>query len=417
MSYEYENENEQLNRSGRKEKRRKKVKTRNIVLIIVSIIIVAAGIYGYNFVKNYFNLVDNLESVDGEEAVVVNNLSEEPFTVLITGVGTNGYDGEAPIADAIMVAAVNPKTKSVDLVSVPRDNYLPRGAACESAVGLYDKVTHMGANIGCLESTLEDVFDIEINYYVSVNFVGFVDIINALGGVEMHVPDLREGFNNYQGSAADGTYLSSELQDGIQWCEHGSNRSPYSVCFTEFGPQTVDGEHALALSRSRHYDSDFARSNRQNEMIKAIMNKATSPSGLLSMNKLLEAVNGNVSTNIPQNQFLDFANLAKSLTSNSDGQSLQIRSTQLQGLSGSFDGEVSGYASYNAVPVPSIENIRMKFASTLDGTIFIDESAFNFDEVNYQSEYAPYFGGDYLGIDVPLSEVKSYRSTEQPQQV
>src|SRR5699024_6428039 len=140
-------------------------------------------------------------------ANAVNDLQNEPFAVMILGEGTNNQDDESG-ADSISLLVINPKEKIARLIGVPRDSYLPRGKSCDYA-GNYDKITNSVNSISCLQDTLEDVFDVTINYYVSINFISFVNIVDTLGGVEMNVPDLREGFEAWSGDASDGTYISS----------------------------------------------------------------------------------------------------------------------------------------------------------------------------------------------------------------
>jgi len=387
-------------------KRRKKRKPRWWLIILSLILVLALGGGGYVYIlyNQYRGLVNNLGAEGGKTANAVDNLNQEPFAVMILGEGTNNLDGEAG-ADSISLLIVNPREKLARLVGVPRDSYLPRGASCNAAT-YYDKITNSGGDIACLQDTLEDVFDVKINYYVSINFISFVKIVDTLGGVEMDVPDLREGFEAWSGSYDDGTYLSSSspLKNGEQWCEHDSMRNPYAVCFNQFGPQTVDGEHALALARSRHYDSDFARSERQMDLIKAIVSKVSSNFNVFSVNSLLAAADGNIKTNIEESQFMDFARLGKSLMAD-EADPFTIQSLQLDGASDTFAGDLNT-ASFNKVSIFSIEDIRMKIAQTLtpdDFSMLIPEAFYYDPEISqyaskYQRYHTPAFLESYMDV-------------------
>ena len=343
-----------------------------ILGIIVALLVTSIGGYGISIWQNYQKNIKEMNKNDLPDAKQVADVNKTPFTVLLIGLGTNGFDGENTLADSINILTVNPEKRIAEIVALPRDSYVPFGEACEWGAGYYDKVTHTtsvdAGGAACLQSTLEDLFDIEINYYVSINFNGFVKIVDALGGITMNVPDLRSGFEAWQGDIDEGTYLDPSLKTGDQWCEHNSNRDPYQICFKQFGEQVVNGEQALALARSRHYDSDLGRSLRQTELIKAIAKKSMSMSGLFSINGLLDAAGATIETNIPADQFPRFIPLAANLFGPDNETPMQIRTTQLAGRGSTFVGDriSSMEVYYSLVPISSIEDIRFKLATALD---------------------------------------------------
>ena len=408
-----------LTRKSIRKKKRKVIRTiKKFLLLTLSLLIIGGVVYVGNIGWNFYKLMTNIGGDDGDSATIVDDVNTEPFAVLISGIGTNGVDNQDNLADSINVIAVNPKGSFAEIVSIPRDSYLQRGSTCEYA-RYYDKITHSGYSTSCMESTMEELFDIEINYYVNLNFNGFVEIVDALGGVEMNVPDLRDGFNDYPGAPYDDIPDPYYLQDGTQWCEHDRARNPFAICFNQFGLQQVNGEQSLALARSRHYDSDFARSLRQTELIKAILQKLNSSSTLFSIDRLLAAVTGNVETNVAPNQFMDFIELARKLFSSDNG--FEIRTTQLDGESGTFDGEISGELSYNRVTIPSIEDIRQKLAFALqtDAPLLINTQAqyFTVDLNQYASvyrtqDYQTGFLYDYMDVRDRDTIASYWRRTE-----
>jgi len=400
------NEPNEHKRKGKKKWKRWQLVTLSVVLVIF-LFVSGVGLY---FWARFENVINSFGSTPN--TAKVNNVTKEPFAVMLLGAGTNGEDGEGA-ADSITLFVVNPAANVARIVSVPRDSYLPRGASCESP-GYYDKIANSGNDISCLQDTLSEVFDVQINYHMSINFVSFVKIVDTLGGVEMDVPDLREGFTNWNGESMS---AHAYKKNGLQWCEHDSARNPYAICFDAFGKNLVDGEHALALARSRHYDSDFSRSARQSELIRAIANKVVNNFNIFAINDLLTAAEGNIQTNIPTNQFFDFAKLGQQLMSSQSGFSIQA--LQLDGASSQFQGDLY-YASFNQVSLFSIEHIRYQIAKTINPADFplVNITGFYHDPgerelSEFTSKYENYnnrgFLKDTMDIQDPY-DVKKYNA-------
>ncbi|GBU11349.1 transcriptional regulator [Erysipelotrichaceae bacterium] len=375
---------------------KKRKKYQKIFIITFSIFLLLAastGAYSWSVYQTYLATAANVTENDIPAAEVIDDISIEPFSILFIGIGTNGNDGEASLADSINLLTINPQANYAEAIAIPRDSFLPFGEACDWGVGYYDKITHATSS-SCLQTSLENVFDLKINYYVSADFNGFIKIIDALGGIEMEVPDLREGFENYAGDPSDGAFLSPSLKTGDQWCEHNSNRDPFAICFSHFGPQILDGEQALALARSRHYDGDWGRSLRQSELIKAIITKTSSPSIIASAPRLLAAVGDSIETNIPPEQFFDFANLGKDLFSQQsvdESNKFSIRTTQLAGVGGIYPGHrIQENLYFSLVPIASIEDIRYKIKRALsdgDAPLSIENFDFAIDSSQQSNPY------------------------------
>lgn len=379
-----------LNQGRRRKMKKKHPFVRAIVFLLIITLLLIGGLAGYLFYK--VSLVGNAIS-KGTPDVESVNVEMESFAVLFIGSGTNGEDGQAALSDSINLFLVNPKKMYTEAIAIPRDAYLRFSDVCDWPSGEYDKITH-AKDAQCLQRTLEETLDLRINYYVQLNFLGFVKIVDALGGVEMDVPDLRVGFENFRGDPSDGLYLDPDLKNGAQWCESDSKRNAYAVCFDTFGPQVVNGEQALALARTRHYDGDTARNLRQSALIKSIIQKATTPEGVLSINNLLDAIasDGTVKTNIPTEQFMSFANLGKTLLSNKENGNFAMRTTQLGVYPGTFVGETGIEASYARVPITELEKIREIVANTFnDGEPLLLPSDFYF---NVNTDEAPTTEGD-----------------------
>ena len=203
-------------------------------------------------------------------------VAEEPFTVYISG---NDSYGEVTTAegrsDVNILLTVNPNTRQILMTTTPRDYYveLPLGEGC------WDKLTHAGNyGIDCSMQTLEALYDVEIDYYLRVNFSGFESIVEALGGVDV--------YSEYEFTATTGHY------------------------FTQ-GYNAVDGPAALAFVRERYAfeAGDVQRGRNQMAMIEAIIDKAMSPALLTGYMGLMESVSDSFVTNMPKSSVGDLMKL------------------------------------------------------------------------------------------------------------
>jgi len=253
------------------------------------------------------------------------NTANEPFVVLISGVDTRSGDlNQASNSDVIMLATFNPQTMKLSLISIPRDSYLP--VTCR---GGYDKITHSGSGgISCTIASLEEAFDIKINYYLKVNFYGAVDVVNAMGGVELNVP--------------------------FTFCEQNSQSEANAICLNE-GYQTLDGEQALALSRHRYTlpRGDIDRGLNQQLVIQAMIQKLASGKIVTSVDKLLTVLGNNVQTNMNKDDMYGLFSLLSTITTNSlygDATALQITSSTISGFDKMMYTAWAGADIYYYVP-------------------------------------------------------------------
>jgi LCP family protein required for cell wall assembly len=211
--------------------------------------------------------------------------------VLLVGVDTQvGLAEKGTLTDTMMVASLDPVGNTISIVSVPRDlvsvplgNGDVFGPKINSLFGYAERHPDEFPDGGmrALQDALGALLGIEIPYYAKVDFVGFVDVINAVGGIDIEVD---QGFS-------DPTYK------GYQWPDAG-----FSITA---GHHHMDGRTALAYARSRKAlgESDFTRAGRQQQILVALRNTVTSDGSLLwELPGLLEAVGGMVSTNMPRSE-------------------------------------------------------------------------------------------------------------------
>ena len=192
------------------------------------------------------------------------NVTSKPFNIYITGIDTYGEINSVSRSDVNIVATVNPKTKQVLLTSIPRDYYVQ----LHGTTGVKDKLTHAGIyGVDKSIATIEDLLDIEINYYVKVNFTSVIDIVNAIGGITV--------YSDYTFTSIDGVH------------------------FTE-GNNEMNGEQALAFARERKAfkDGDNQRGKDQQAVIAALIKKICSKKIITKYDSLLNSLEGKFETNM-----------------------------------------------------------------------------------------------------------------------
>lgn len=227
----------------------------------------------------------------------------EPLTFLFLGVDSEGDGLNANAAfngDTLMLMSFNPKTLDAILLSIPRDTYVP--IACNH--NNYAKINSSAAyGTSCVISTINNLLGINIDYYVKINFKGVVDLVEAVGGVEVDVEAPSYMADKYGGKV----------------CEQNSDRQFGNklVCMNP-GMQTLNGEQALAYSRCRHMyiGSDLDRVKHQQQVVEALANKAMHFSSIKEFQNILNAVSKNIATNMDTDTILSGYNVAKNVLGN-----------------------------------------------------------------------------------------------------
>lgn len=203
----------------------------------------------------------------------------EPFTVYLAGVDEGDDPSVDARSDVNIVLVVNPLANHIEMVSIPRDAFVPNPALHN----VNDKLTHLGLN-GVENSMkgIEQVVGFEIDYYVKLDFFSVIDIIDAIGEIEVDVP--------------------------VSFCEQDENRSFAEedlICLNE-GTQKLNGKQALAFARHRKSYTDIMRGKAQQEVISGIINVLTTPAGASHINDVMKIAPKSVSTNMPMEQITNF---------------------------------------------------------------------------------------------------------------
>lgn len=234
---------------------------------------------GYTDFRDQTRVLYTYTTTHEVDPIVPNtSITKEPFVVYCSGIDARVDDISAKSrSDVNILAVVNPTTKQILLVNTPRDYYLPLARN-----GELDKLTHAGL-YGIDESmkVLGNLYGVQADYYVRVNFAGLVKIVDALGGVDIE-------------SDANFSCVPMETPDG------NGDYTYQKYSFTK-GINHVNGSQALAFARERKAfaDGDNCRGQHQMTVIKAIVNKACSSAVLTKYQELLKAASDAFITNMP----------------------------------------------------------------------------------------------------------------------
>lgn len=284
--------------------------------------LVTYGEEEFTGIKNSMILYSYSKKMKNQDTEIVSKKSlNEPFTILLMGVDSeaDGLDANAAFnGDTLMLITFNPKTLNATMFSIPRDTYVP--IACNN--NRYAKINSAaGYGTGCVISTIEQLTDVKIDYYVKINFKGVVDLVEALDGidVDVEVPDYKLYYKAHNGRV----------------CEQNSLRQfgDQLVCM-DTGMQHLNGEQALAYARCRHayLQSDIARNRHQQQIVEALAKKIANPSNINRVEELLNAITNNMKTNMEKKQMLSFYEVLKEMVLKSfgDGDFVKIEKTYLE---------------------------------------------------------------------------------------
>ena len=224
-----------------------------------------------------------------------NKITKEPFVVYLSGVDTRGELTEKARSDVNILAVVNPATKRVALINTPRDYYVDLAGTSSK-----DKLTHAGLyGVETSMATLGNLYGVNVEHYIRINFAGFISIIDAVGGVDVYSDQA------FTSVGSPGYYDPTTFAEG--W-------------------NHLDGKSALAFARERHAfaSGDIQRGINQMKVIDAMVNKLKSPTVLMSFSKLMDAVSDCFVTSLSQEQISALVRMQLSDLANWDIQSYSV---------------------------------------------------------------------------------------------
>jgi len=307
-------------------------------------------------------IVDSEQKEMKKEEVHLSGSSKdvtEPFTILLFGIDST-VDGlqnaDSFNGDSLILVTFNPKTFNVTMLSIPRDSYVP--ITCMKNVD--NKITHSAGQGGtsCVINTIQNFFDIKIDYFAKINFTGVVELVDAVGGVEIDVP--------------------------YPLCEQNSKRKfGKDTVYINAGKQTLNGEQALAYARNRKDNakhcpakwttgerSDFVRAAHQQEVIQAILNKMKGLSSIDELENILKVVSKNFDTNMKQSTMFSFYNVFKDvIISSSNDKAITIQKLYLDGTGQMIYDERSKLVLWDYIlNKKSVAAVKQAMKDNLKGT-------------------------------------------------
>ena len=276
------------------------------------------------------------------------NVTKKPFVLYLSGVDTTGSINSVSRSDVNLLAFVNPTKGKILLVNTPRDYYVTLASK-----GKKDKLTHAGI-YGIEESanTLAKFYGTTVNYYARVNFTSFINIIDTLGGVNVNVEKPDFSYN-------DGIYCGSSTV-----CEQNSKRKfGNNMIYVKSGERNLNGEQALAYARNRHQyaSGDNARGAHQAQILKAVLNKAMSPSILTKYNSLLKSLSKGVLTNVEQKTITKLVNMQLD-----DNIKWEIETLSVTGKDSSNITYSAGRAYVMEPDMESVNEAKLKIKSLME---------------------------------------------------
>lgn len=302
---------------------KKKLKKIIIAISLLLLVVICLSSAAFIKIRNDFKTLSNKTYQSIERSGNVNNinyLAHEPFTILLLGIDTGDLGRtEHGRSDTIILVAVNPKMKETLLVGLQRDTYT-------EIVGknTQDKMNHAYAygGITMAMDTVQNLLDIPVNHYLTMNMKGISDLVNSVGGVKVDNP-------------FEFTYEGTVFPKGIQ---------------------VLDGTEALKYSRMRYSDpdGDYGRQKRQQQIITGILRKFVSTSGVSTYNKNLDILSNNIKTDMSDKTIIKIAkNYRPALK--------KIETDQLKGTGFMQDG-----ISYQKISSEELNRIQNKFKNILE---------------------------------------------------
>ena len=263
------------------------------------------------------------KSINKEKFV---NNRDKPFTIYISGIDTNGSISKVSRSDVNILMTVNPKTGSVLLTSIPRDYYVQ----LHNTTGYKDKLTHAGIyGVEMSINTIEDLMNIDINYYIRINFDTLVKLVDEIGGIDIN---------------SDTSFKRGK-------------------CTFNKGNNHLDGKCALSYSRERklYSSGDRHRGQNQQQVIEAIINKiTTNKEMLLKYDSILNSMKGTFESNF------DATNISKLVKSQFENNTKwNVESISVDGYDSS-NYTYSYYGSRLYVMEPDYETVKVAHDKILE---------------------------------------------------
>ncbi|MEC3769805.1 LCP family protein [Bacillus velezensis] len=326
-------------RVRKKKKSKRKIIFKRILLLLTLVLLVAAGFGGYKVYKT-INAADNAYDAlsRGDKSKLrdkVINMKKKPFSILFMGIENYATSGKGGRSDSLIVVTLDPRNKTMKMLSIPRDT---RVTLAGDTTGNKTKINAAFAKGGADEtvSTVEDLLGIPIDKYVTVDFNGFKDVIDEVGGVDVKVP-----------------FDFDEMSDV----------SKKKRIYFKKGNMHLNGEQALAYARMRKQDKrgDFGRNDRQKQILNALIDQMSRAGNIAKIDKIAETASNNVQTNIRITEGLALQQIYSGFTSK------KIDTLTITGSDLYLGGTATTRGTYYFQPDPAnLEKVRQELQKHLD---------------------------------------------------
>jgi len=266
-----------------KENRKRAIKrTLLVVAVVVAVLAVSAAAYAYFTVRSIDKTIRaGVGSSEQTVAALTKPVPKEPFTILLMGSDARPKE-EAARADTIIVARIDPQTKQVWLLSIPRDTRVSIPGHGTNKINAANFLGGAEGGPALMIKTVEGFLDIKINHYMEVNFLGFQKAVDALGGVWIDV--------------------DTEIDDWKAASHSPHNRAKHILP----GYQLLTGEFALTYVRSRAFpDADFTRMRHQQTFFKALAAQSSKIENLPKLPAIATEVAKYTATDLTVSEMLD----------------------------------------------------------------------------------------------------------------
>lgn len=305
------------------------------IFVSSSYVSMFSGITGYESIESDTKVIiskdKKMKKSDTSETELASSGKSitEPFTILLMGIdSTDEVLSKNAVAngDTLILITFNPKTLNATMISIPRDSYVPIACWSDKAE---NKITHAAAyGNDCMINTIEEYLDVNIDYYAKINFKGLVKLVDAVGGVEVEVPQ--------------------------ELCTDDSSREQ-QICIQP-GKQTLNGEQALVFARNRKSlsNGDFGRAQHQQEIVMALINKMKTITEVSKFTEILNTISNSLDTNLTTKQILSFYNVGKDIIKKSlsadEADLINIQQLYLQGTGQMIYDERARMVLWDYVP-------------------------------------------------------------------
>lgn len=374
--------------------------------LTVLIAIVAAAVFGSVWVGGLNKRMADSATISDEVTEVLKAAEPErrddPFYMLIMGVDAREL-GEESRSDTLIVARIDPPQNRVTMLSIPRDTRVDIPGHGTTKIN----AAHAYGGPALAIETVSELTGLPISHYAEVNFAGFKQIVDALGGVTVDVPE-----DIYDMKAANHVEAAARLEQGVQY---------------------LDGAHALTFVRSRQFpEGDLQRIRNQQTFFKAVLVEMQKPANLLRLPSAIEAVADAMYTDLSVGDMLRIANQMKGMDPD-DLETVTMPGTPQNIGGGSYividDDAFSEMlarieAGERAEPLPEepptllpgdvtvtvrngagIEGVASEVAAALTGSGFAVGEVGNADQFVYDETLVVYSGEDSSAADLVVSKL------------